>query len=134
MFFKEKFAKYLKVNKIPFREEDSLLFLKIKGNCEESLEVYLRFDENNIVLGLAKGLIYEEDRRVDILDILNEINSLEDNYIKFKACNGMILSDVTIPILDEDIDYKKLEDMILDFVVTLEMYLRDIYEVLEEEV
>lgn len=134
MFFKEKFIKYLEANKIPFRKEESLLFLKIKGSNEESFEVYLRFDENSIVLGLAKGLTYEKDREIDVLEILNEINSLEDNYIKFKVCNGMILSDVNIPILSADINYKKLEEIILDFVATMEMYLRDIYEVLEEEV
>ncbi|GKX65082.1 hypothetical protein [Inconstantimicrobium mannanitabidum] len=134
MFFKEKFIKYLEANKIPFRKEESLLFLKIKGSNEESFEVYLRFDENSIALGLAKGLTYEKDREIDVLEILNEINSLEDNYIKFKVCNGMILSDVNIPILSADINYKKLEEIILDFVATMEMYLRDIYEVLEEEV
>lgn len=131
MLLKTKFVKYMCINKIPFKENEDTVFLQIKGSGKDKYELYVRFEEENIAVGLMNALAYDKSKENEVLEVLNELNSLEDNYIKFRAMQDMIIADTVIPITEKSVNFRKLEKFVLDFVSTLEMYLQDIYEVIE---
>ena len=131
MLLKTKFIKYMCINKIPFKENEDTVFLQIKGNSKDKYELYVRFEDENIAIGLMNALAFDKSKEIEVLEVLNELNSIEDNYIKFRAVDDMIITDTIIPITDKSVNFRKLEKFVLDFVSTLEMYLQDIYEVIE---
>lgn len=131
MLLKTKFTKYLLTNKIPYKEENDTIFVKIKGNENGVYELYINFDDENIYVGLASGLVFDEKLKLDVFDVINEINSFEDNYIKFTVNKNIILAQSVIPYANSSVDFMKIERFLLDFVETLEVYLKDIYEVIE---
>ena len=131
MLLKNKFVKYMCIKKRPFKENEDTVFLQIKGNSKDKYELYVRFEEENIAVGLMNALAFDKSKKSEVLEVLNELNSIEDNYIKFRAVDDMIIADTIIPITDKSVNFRKLEKFVLDFVSTLEMYLQDIYEVIE---
>ena len=131
MLLKTKFIKYMCINKIPFKENEDTVSLQIKGNSKDKYELYVRFEDENIAIGLMNALAFDKSKEIEVLEVLNELNSLEDNYIKFRSLDDMIIADTIIPITDKSVNFRKLEKFVLDFVSTLEMYLQDIYEVIE---
>lgn len=130
MLLKEKFIKYLFLNKIPFKHRDNVVLLKVKGSGKDKYEVFVMFNEEMITIGMSNALSYDEDKKNNVYRIINELNSIEDTYLKFRTSENLIFIETNTPIFGSSIKFRELERFILDFVLESEVYLEDIYKVI----
>lgn len=128
MLLKEKFVKYLFLNKIPFKHHENVVFMKVKGSGKDKFEVFVRFDEESITIGLSNALSYEANKKEDVLKLLNELNSMEDSYIRYRTSEEMIFIETCVPVYGNSVKFRELERAVLDFVCEAEVYLEDIYK------